>query len=51
MYESLKQGYPVDVKEEKTLADCLGGNIGLKNKFTFEIAKKYIDIMSFNGSV
>mgnify|MGYP001357427740 CR=1 FL=1 len=43
MYESLKKGYPVDVEEEKTLADCLGGNIGLKNKFTFEIAKKYID--------
>ena len=43
MYQSLKKGYPVDVKEEETLADCLGGSIGLENKFTFEIAKQYLD--------
>ena len=43
MYESLKAGKPVDVIEEETLADCLGGSIGLKNKYTFNIAKETID--------
>jgi len=43
MYESLKQGKPVDVEELETLADCLGGSIGLNNKFTFNIAKETID--------
>ena len=33
MHESLKAGKPVDVVEEKTLADCLGGNIGLENTY------------------
>ena len=43
MYESLKAGKPVDVIEEETLADCLGGSIGLQNKYTFNIARKTID--------
>ena len=43
MYESLKAGKPVDVIEEETLADCLGGNIGLQNKYTFRIAQDTID--------
>ena len=43
MYESLKQGKPTDVKELETLADCLGGSIGLDNKYTFKIAKETID--------
>ena len=43
MYESLKKGKPVDVEEIETLADCLGGSIGLDNKFTFNIVKEYID--------
>ena len=43
MYESLKAGKPVDVIEEKTLADCLGGSIGLDNKYTFNIVKETID--------
>ena len=43
MYESLKAGKPVDVKEEETLADCLGGSIGLKNQYTFGICKDVID--------
>ena len=43
MYESLKKGKPVDVEELETLADCLGGSIGLNNKYTFNIAKKTID--------
>ena len=43
MYESLKVGKPVDVKEEETLADCLGGSIGLENQYTFGICKDVID--------
>ena len=43
MYESLKVGKPVDVVEEETLADCLGGSIGLENKYTFQIAQNTID--------
>jgi len=43
MYESLKAGKPVDVKEEETLADCLGGSIGLENQYTFGICKNVID--------
>ena len=43
MYESLKVGKPVNVKEEETLADCLGGSIGLDNQYTFGICKDVID--------
>ena len=43
MYESLKAGKPVDVEEEETLADCLGGSIGLDNEYTFKIAQETID--------
>ena len=43
LYESLKAGKPVDVVEEETLADCLGGSIGLENKYTFKIAQNMID--------
>tara|TARA_B100001123_G_C15120187_1_gene951018 strand:+ start:48 stop:1004 length:957 start_codon:yes stop_codon:yes gene_type:complete len=43
MYQSLKKGYPIDAIEKKTLADSLGGSIGINNKYTFEIVKKYID--------
>jgi threonine dehydratase len=43
MYESLQLGKPVDVEEEETLADCLGGSIGLDNKYTFKIAQDNID--------
>ncbi len=43
MYESLRAGKPVDVEEEETLADCLGGSIGLENEYTFKIVKDNID--------
>ena len=43
MYESLKIGKPTDVEELETLADCLGGSIGLDNKYTFKIAQDMID--------
>ena len=43
LYESLKAGKPVDVVEEETLADCLGGSIGLENKYTFQMAQNLVD--------
>ena len=43
MYESLKLGKPVDVEELETLADCLGGSIGIDNLYTFKLAQETID--------
>ena len=43
MYDSLRAGKPVEVVEEPTLADSLGGGIGLDNAYTFEITRKLID--------
>ncbi len=43
MYESIRAGRPVAVAEETTLADSLGGGIGLDNRYTFDLVKKYVD--------
>jgi threonine dehydratase len=43
MYASLKAGRPIDVAEEPTLADSLGGGIGLENRWTFEIVRNLMD--------
>lgn len=43
MAASLEAGKPVDVTEVATLADSLGGGIGLGNRFTFEMCRRYID--------
>lgn len=43
MYESLKAGRPVEVKEEPTWADSLLGGIDLNNQYTFELTRKYMD--------
>lgn len=43
MYYSLKAGKPVDVEEEVSIADGLLGGIGLDNKYTFEMVKRYVD--------
>jgi threonine dehydratase len=43
MYESLRAGKPVFVEELPTLADSLGGGIGMDNEFTFELVSKYVD--------
>jgi threonine dehydratase len=43
MYQSLRAGKPVFVEELPTLADSLGGGIGMDNKFTFELVSKYVD--------
>lgn len=43
MYESIKQGKPIIVEEQATLADSLLGGIGLNNRFTFDLVKRYVD--------
>ena len=37
MHVSLKNGKPTDVTEVPSLADALGGGIGLDNKYTFSL--------------
>lgn len=43
MVDSLAAGKPVPVEEVETLADALGGTIGLDNKLTFEMTRHFID--------
>ncbi|MGI9305167.1 MAG: hydroxyectoine utilization dehydratase EutB [Gammaproteobacteria bacterium] len=43
MYESQRAGRPVAVTEEATLADCLGGGIGIENRHTFEMVRALVD--------
>ncbi|MCO4316639.1 hydroxyectoine utilization dehydratase EutB [Phyllobacterium sp. 21LDTY02-6] len=43
MYASLAAGRPVLVEESESLADSLGGGIGLDNRFTFAMARALVD--------
>jgi len=43
MHESLKAGRPVPVEELPTLADSLGGGIGLRNRLTFPMVRQLVD--------
>ncbi|MDJ0931872.1 hydroxyectoine utilization dehydratase EutB [Breoghania sp.] len=43
MKASLDAGHPVQVEEEPSLADSLGGGIGLDNRFTFSICRALVD--------
>lgn len=43
MHESLKAGKPVEVTEVASLADSLGGGIGLENRYTFAICRDLVD--------
>jgi threonine dehydratase len=43
MYESLRAGHPVEVEEVPSLADSLGGGIGLDNRLTFALCRDYLD--------
>lgn len=43
MVESLRAGKPVPVEELPTLADSLGGGIGLDNRWTFAMARDLLD--------
>ncbi|MBA1377925.1 hydroxyectoine utilization dehydratase EutB [Pseudomonas brassicacearum] len=43
MQASLAAGQPVDIEELPTLADSLGGGIGLDNRYTFAMTRQLID--------
>jgi threonine dehydratase len=43
MHESLAAGQPVDVTEVASLADSLGGGIGLANRYTFAICRALVE--------
>jgi len=43
MHESLRAGRPVAVREMASLADSLGGGIGLDNRFTFELVRRLVE--------
>ncbi|MBY4768061.1 hydroxyectoine utilization dehydratase EutB [Burkholderia ambifaria] len=43
MHASLASGRPVDVDEQPTLADSLGGGIGLDNRYTFDMTRALAD--------
>ena len=40
---SLEAGKPVPVIEEPSLADSLGGGIGLDNQYTFQLVRDLVD--------
>jgi threonine dehydratase len=43
MYRSVQAGQPVEVEELASLADSLGGGVGLDNRYTFEMVRKLVD--------
>ncbi|WP_099867318.1 hydroxyectoine utilization dehydratase EutB [Pararhizobium haloflavum] len=43
MHDSLKAGRPVAVTEVASLADSLGGGIGLENRHSFPLCRDYLD--------
>ncbi len=43
MAASLAAGHPVEVEELETLADSLGGGIGLENRLTFALCRDLMD--------
>jgi threonine dehydratase len=43
MAASLRAGRPVEVEEVASLADSLGGGIGLENRYTFDLCRRLVD--------
>ncbi|RFP86453.1 hydroxyectoine utilization dehydratase EutB [Rhodobacteraceae bacterium 63075] len=43
MHESLRAGHPVDVEELPSLADSLGGGIGMNNRLSYPICREFLD--------
>lgn len=43
MHAAFKAGRPVDIMEVASLADSLGGGIGLENRYTFQLCRDYLD--------
>lgn len=49
MHASLEAGRPVAVEELPTLADSLGGGIGLSNRYTFDMTRELCDHVHLLG--
>lgn len=43
MYESIRAGHPVEVEELPSLADSLGGGIGMQNQLSFPMCRDLLD--------
>lgn len=43
MHASIAAGRPVEVAEVPSLADSLGGGIGMQNKYSFALCRDYLD--------
>ena len=43
MHESIRAGRPVEVAEVASLADSLGGGIGMENRLSFPLCRKLLD--------
>jgi threonine dehydratase len=43
MHESIAAGRPIAVEETESLADSLGGGIGLENRLTFQLCRDLLD--------
>jgi threonine dehydratase len=43
MYASIAAGHPVEVEEVPSLADSLGGGIGMDNKLSFALCREHLD--------
>ncbi len=43
MHASLQAGHPVEVTEVASLADSLGGGIGMQNRLSFPLCRDYLD--------
>ncbi len=43
MHASIEAGHPVEVEEVPSLADSLGGGIGLENRYSFPLCRDHLD--------
>ncbi|RXV64777.1 hydroxyectoine utilization dehydratase EutB [Roseovarius sp. A46] len=43
MYESIRAGHPVEIEEVPSLADSLGGGIGMQNRLSFPMCRDFLD--------
>jgi threonine dehydratase len=43
MYQSIRAGHVVDVEERPSLADSLGGGIGMNNTYSFPMCRELLD--------
>lgn len=43
MHASIRAGHPVEVEEVPSLADSLGGGIGMKNRLSFPMCRQLLD--------